>query len=85
MFIAGEPLYIGSEISARLNLLQPPPALPPLYERWGLDRLMSMMMVVLLFYIRGVLWTMVTVVILSYLHREGVEKGANADRKWEQC
>ena len=51
MFIAGEPLYIGSEISARLNLLQPPPALPPLYERWGLDRWMSMMMVVLLFYI----------------------------------
>ena len=31
------------------------------------------------------LWTMVTVVILSYLHQEGVEKGANADRKWEQC
>ena len=43
-----------------------------------------MMTVVLLFYIRGVLWTMVTVVLLSYLHREAVEKGANVDRKWEQ-
>ena len=31
------------------------------------------------------LWTLVTVVILSYLHQEGVEIGANADRKCEQC
>merc|ERR1712192_108220 len=38
---SGEDPYIGSEISARLNLLQPPPALPPLYQRWGLDRLID--------------------------------------------
>merc|ERR1712130_241812 len=38
---SGEAPYVGSEISARLNLLQPPPNLPPLYQRWGLDRLID--------------------------------------------